>query len=190
MSHDGGGQLRGLAEMAGGKRRAQLHLHLIAGPAGTVGNPHRHEGQQAQTVLPLKFEEKLDEAVFAGTHFLPEVGPLWKQDKVGPPGQQRRQPPEGRQRRPGPPAVHRHPAPGPQDLPDDRLLKQLHLGDVVERRRQGHADQGDVLPALVLGADDGGAFRRQVFQAADLEGKVPPDGLPAEPAAATVEGGG
>ena len=87
-------------------------------------------------------------------------------------------------------AVHRHPAPGAQQLADHRLLEKLHLGDVVQRRRQGHTDERDVLPALVLGADDGRAVGRQVFQAPDLECEIAPEGLPAKPAAQAVEGGG
>ena len=92
--------------------------------------------------------------------------------------QKRQQAPEGRQRRPGVLPVHRHPAPGPQQLPHHRLLEQLHLGDIVERRRQRHADERDVFPALVLGADDGRPPGRQMFQALDPQGAIAPDGLP------------
>ena len=51
------------------------------------------------------------------------------------------------------------------------LLEQLHFGDIVQRRRQRHADEGDIFPALVLGADDGRAPGRQMLQALDPTGR-------------------
>ncbi len=97
---------------------------------------------------------------------------------TGPLVQERQETPEGRQRRPGVLPVHRHPAQGSQHLPHHRLLEQLHFGNILGRRRQGDTDDRDVFPALVLGADDGGASGRQVLQALHPQRENPPDGLP------------
>jgi len=155
-----------------------------------VGYPDGHEGQPSCAVPVLEFQEQLDKAVSAGPYLAPEIGAFGKQHHIGLAYQQGEQALEGRQGRARVLAVQGHPAPSPQQFPDNRLPKQLRLGDIVQRRRQGHADEGDVLPALVLGADDGRPRDRKVLQASDLQVKVAPEGLPAQPAAQAVEVGG
>ena len=82
------------------------------------------------------------------------------------------------------------PPKAPMQLAHHRLPEQLHLGDIVGRRGQGHADDRDVFPALVLGADNRRPLGRQVLQALHPQGENPPDGLPRQPAAEAIEGGG
>jgi hypothetical protein len=137
----------------------------------------------------LEFKEHLDQAVLAGSHPAPEIRALRKQDDISFFLQQGKELAERRQGGPGIPAVHRHAPQGPEKFPLQGGDEKLGFGDIVKRGRQGQGHGQDVLPALVLGADNRGAGRRQMLKPLYLYGVKPGPGVAQQPSANTVYGG-
>ena len=64
-----------------------------------------------------------------------------------------------------------------------QILKKFHFGNVIEGSGKGQADDGNIFPALVFGAEDRGPVAGPMLQAFHVKTEIALEGLVGEPSA-------
>ena len=149
---------------------------------GCIGNTHGNKGQASLRQVFLETQEELDKAVFSRAHLIRDIGALGKQDKLFPALQDGLQGPERGQGSLGPLPIQGNSSHSFAQPAAGQILKKFHFGNVIERLGKGQANDGNILPALVFGAEKRGPVAGPVLQAFHVKTEIALEGLVGEPA--------